>query len=73
MTQEAWLEIGFNTDIKNGIKFNVMEKGDKILKGVVFLKYLFGVTCPYWLSLLFLFFCHQVVLIHRDYLGEHKD
>ncbi len=31
-----------------------------------FLKYFFGVTCPFWLSLLLsLFFCHQVVhLIH---------
>jgi hypothetical protein len=41
-----------------------------ILKALVnrkiFFKYFFGVTCPFWLSLLFLFFfCHQVVhLIH---------
>ncbi len=33
---------------------------------IEFFKYFFGVTCPFWLSLLFLFFfCHQVVhLIH---------
>ncbi len=34
----------------------------------------FGVTCPFWLYLLFSFFCHQVViLIHLDYLGEPRD
>jgi hypothetical protein len=32
----------------------------------IFLNIFFGVTCPFWLSLLFsFFFCHQVVhLIH---------
>ncbi len=36
MTQDDWFEIGFNTDIKNGIKFNVMEKRGQILKGGLF-------------------------------------
>ncbi len=33
---------------------------------IIFFKYFFGATCPFWLSLLFsFFFCHQVVhLIH---------
>jgi hypothetical protein len=35
------------------------------LKNSCFFNMFFGVTCPFWLSLLFLFFCHQVVhLIH---------
>jgi hypothetical protein len=34
------------------------------VKLISFLKYFFGVTCPFWLSLLlWLFFCHQVVLL----------
>jgi hypothetical protein len=39
----------------------------------IIFKSIFGLTCPFWLSVLFLFFCHQVVIIHLDYLGKQGD
>ncbi len=34
-----------------------------VSRAKVFFIFFLGVTCPFWLSLLFSFFCHQVVLL----------